>query len=156
MATPDSTADNVAELADNPDAVRSALVAERAAARDARRELADVRRDLTAALDEVQRLQGEGATLTAERDAVTAERDALKLGAARYVVAAESGIPLEHAHRLNGSTPEELAADAPVLLDLLGSLNDPEEHADAHSSFLAKFRQDQARKVVDVLGLADA
>lgn len=52
-----------------------------------------------------------------QRDrAVTAER---KL--AQYDAAAAAGLPLDMAARLQGNTPEELAADATKLLELVGS-----------------------------------
>jgi hypothetical protein len=43
----------------------------------------------------------------------------------RFEVAADKGIPLKHAHRLQGSTKEELAKDADELAKELGADTTP-------------------------------
>lgn len=59
----------------------------------------------------------------AEERATAAERAAADVTTqlARYQVAVDKGLPAELAARLQGSTPEELAADADNLLAIFGS-----------------------------------
>lgn len=88
------TAHDDAELlaqAEHPDAVAHALRAERQTAREARQEAAAAR----------------------------AEAQALRHALDRAQAAHAAGLPLVQAHRLNGTTPAELAADARELAELL-------------------------------------
>lgn len=67
-------------------------------------------------LTEVQRLQRE----LEQAKATPAEDTETKLENARLTLALEHGLTVKQAKRLSGSTPEELEADLPELLDTLG------------------------------------
>ena len=54
-------------------------------------------------------------------DKLTAEKKALELDRAREAAARDAGLPFELAHRLAGTTPDELKADAESLAKLVGS-----------------------------------
>lgn len=100
--------------ANNPDAYQKAIAAERKTAREANaraRELqAALEAERTAALPLADQLA----------QATTNETTAL-LAAARYEVAAEVGLDLKLASRLQGTTAEELKADAQALLAQVGA-----------------------------------
>lgn len=94
------------------DGGKKAIDAERARARAAERRAAEAEAKLKAAADEKLSDQEKVAKRAAEAEdrAVKAEGRAL-----RYEAAAESGLPLTLAMRLQGSTKEELLADAESL-----------------------------------------
>lgn len=98
--------------AQNPDAVKRALAAERDAAKEAKKRAdaaeAKVREYQDRDKSDQQKL--EERAVNAEKTA--AEREARLL---RFEVAAAKDIPLKHAHRLQGSTKEELEQDAAEL-----------------------------------------
>lgn len=104
--------------AKNPDAYQKAIAAERATARAANtraRELqAELEAERTAALPLSDQLA----------QATTNETKAL-LAAARYEVAADVGLDLKLASRLQGTTAEELKADAAALLAQVGAAPAP-------------------------------
>jgi membrane protein involved in colicin uptake len=99
--------------ANNPDAVKAALDREREAAKAARKEADEARAKVKefedAKLSDQEKKDKEKAE--AEQRATAAEAKALK-----YEVAAEKGVPLAQAHRLQGSTKEELEKDADAFL----------------------------------------
>lgn len=98
------------EKADEPlgDGGKRALAAEREAHKAAQRDLAASRQLLS---------ERESALETAKQQAAEAiaERDALRLETARHVAAASAGLSAFWAGRLQGSTPEELEADAKAI-----------------------------------------
>lgn len=99
--------------ADNPDAVKRALDAERAAAKEARKRAEDAEakvKDFEDA-DKSDKEKLEAKADDAESRAKTAEAKAL-----RYEVAGAKDLPLKWADRLRGDTKEELEADADELL----------------------------------------
>lgn len=107
------------EKADNPDAVRNAIQRQKDEARKAREEAAAAKAEAQKLKDEQlsdQERKDKTAREATER-ATQAETKALK-----YEVAATvPGFPLSQAHRLTGSTKEELKTDAEALLkDLKG------------------------------------
>jgi hypothetical protein len=65
-------------------------------------------------LSELQKLQR-------DRDELSGKLTPLQQENARLLVALDKGMPKELAARLQGSTPEELAADADALMALIGS-----------------------------------
>lgn len=69
----------------------------------------------TADMTEAQRIQAEKDAADAARVAAEAERDAARSEALRIRVAADKGLTSEQAARLQGSTKEELEADADAL-----------------------------------------
>lgn len=95
-----------------------ALQAERAARAAAEKTAADalakVQEMENAKLSDLERAQNEAAAAKAAAEQATAT-------ALRYEVAAEKGLPLALAARLQGSTKEELAADAESLKALVGT-----------------------------------
>jgi hypothetical protein len=99
--------------ANNPDAVKAALDREREAAKAARKEADDAKAKVKefedAQLSEQEKKDKEKAE--ADQRATVAETKALK-----YEVAAEKGVPLAQAHRLQGTTKEELETDADAFL----------------------------------------
>lgn len=110
--------DDVAAQANNPDAVKAALAAERATAKAARKEADELRQKVQEFEDkdksEKQKLEDRASAAELE-----AKESAAKL--LRFEVAAENDIPSRHAHRLQGSTKEELTADAKELAKELGA-----------------------------------
>lgn len=114
--TGQGTADDAAVLAQayNPDAVKAALQRERDAAAAAKKEADEARAEAQklkdAQLSDQERKDKEAKEAT-ER-ATAAEAKALK-----YEVAAAKGVPLTQAHRLQGSTKEELETDADAFLE---------------------------------------
>lgn len=104
----------VPEGAENPDAVRNAIKAERKAARDAN----------ARARAFEQRLREREEHETPLEDLVKSaneKAEAAALRALRYEVAAETGLPLSLAARLQGSDRDTLAADAASLKELVGT-----------------------------------
>jgi hypothetical protein len=97
------------------DAALRALQAERNARKAARRELRETREKLTEAEAKLAELEGVAAR-AAELEARLSRHEAEAL---RATVAAEMGLPPKLAARLNGTTAEELRADAEELLPLL-------------------------------------
>ncbi len=101
----------------NPDAVSNAIRAEREAARAAGRErdelAAKVREYEDAKKSDQEKLDERAQE--ADRRATDAETRLL-----RYEVAAAKNVPLNQAHRLAGTTKEELEADADEFLKSLG------------------------------------
>jgi hypothetical protein len=93
--------------------VKAALDREREAAKAARKEADEAKAKVKgfedAALSEQEKKEKEKAA--AEQRATAAETKALK-----YEVAATKGVPLSQAHRLQGSTKQELETDADAFL----------------------------------------
>lgn len=126
--------------ADNPDAVKRALDAERAAAKAAKQEADELRRKVKEHEDaqktDEQRKDEEAAE--AKREAAEAKAKLL-----RFEVAAEKGIPAKHAHRLVGTTKEELETDAEELKKSLGEEGQgPDFGSGAHGSGTASLSMD--------------
>lgn len=100
------------------DAGKKALREERAKARTAERQLTELQNRLKEFEDrdktEAQKLAE--AKESAEREAASAKQELL-----RYRVAADKKLPANLAARLQGSTEEEMAADADALLEILGA-----------------------------------
>lgn len=108
--------DRIAAQADKPDAVKAALQRERDAAKEARRQ-ADALAAKVKAFedrDKTEQEKLEERAQTAERKAADLERSMLRLR-----VASAKKLPGELADRLQGSTQEELEADADRLLELV-------------------------------------
>ena len=99
--------------AQNRDAVRNAIKAEREAAAKAKQEAeaakAEAQKLKDAQLSDQERKDKEARE--AREEAESAKAKALK-----YEVAAAKGVPLSQAHRLQGATKEELEADADAFL----------------------------------------
>jgi hypothetical protein len=113
------TADEeVTAQADHPDAVKRALEAERKAARDAakRAEAAEakVREFEEQGKSELEKATGKVQSLTNETKDLATENLKLRIALAKSV-------PAELIDRLQGSTKEELEADADKLLSLVGT-----------------------------------
>lgn len=129
-ATPqdtDTPNDPVVAQAENPDAVKNALTAERAA-RKAEKQRAD---ELAAKVEEFQqRDQSETEKLTGQRDKFKTEAEAKAAENRRLRVALDKQLPVDLIDRLRGETQEELEADADKLLDLVKSRNEPEPEPD--------------------------
>jgi hypothetical protein len=87
-----------------------ALQAERDARAAAERQLRELQLQTAARITELETGSGE---LSTQVTSLSTEN-------ARLRVAVERGVPAEHVHRLIGTTPEELAADADALLALMG------------------------------------
>lgn len=113
----------------NPDAVRNALAGERAKAAEATRRASDLEARATELAARVRGYEDRDRTVSeraaeeleqARRDAATASAKAL-----RYEIAAEAGVPLRHAGRLQGTTREELLADARDLARSFGEQEPP-------------------------------
>lgn len=89
-----------------------------------RGESASRRTELQSARDQIKQFEDRDKTeqQRAQERADNAEREAQEANAKllRYEVAAEKGVPANQAHRLVGSTKEELAADADAFLESLG------------------------------------
>lgn len=108
--------ENVAAQAENPDAVRKALQAEREAARKARKD-ADA---MAARVKEFEdRDKSEQERMAEERDALKSELSPLKAENLRLRVAMEKNLPAELIDRLKGEDREALEADAEELLALV-------------------------------------
>jgi hypothetical protein len=60
---------------------------------------------------------------TGERDSLKAERDSLQSQVAKFQIAAKAGLPVEHAHRISGSTDKEMEEDAKKLAAAFGGGN---------------------------------
>lgn len=106
----------IAQKANNPDAVRNALTAERQAAREAREATEALQRKVKEFEDRDksdQEKQAE-ALKAAEGRAAAAEASLL-----RFRVAAKKELPAELAERLQGKNEKELEADADRLLELV-------------------------------------
>lgn len=112
-----SDIEQIAAQADKPDAVRAALQAERDTAKEARdrADAAEAKVKEFEDRDKSDQQRKEEAAAEADRRATAAESKAL-----RYEVAAAKGIPLEQAHRLQGSTKDELEKDAEEFKKSLG------------------------------------
>lgn len=104
----------VPEGAKNPDAVQRAIAAERKAAREANARRRELEAELARRTEEERPL--EERISNAEQKAKAAELKALK-----FEVAAESGLTIQLASRLSGTTREELLEDAESLKPLIGS-----------------------------------
>lgn len=95
-----------------------------------RGEAAKYRTERQKALDELQQLKDRDLTdqqkLQRERDELSQKLPTLEAKLARYEIAAEAGLPLNLAARLQGSTKEELAADASALKQQFGLDNGQE------------------------------
>lgn len=104
----------IPEGAENPDAVKNAIAAERKAARDANARARQLQADLEAQENASKPLEEQ----VAESNRKSAEAD---LRATRLEVAAEAGIDLKLASRLSGTTREELLADAEAFKPLIGA-----------------------------------
>lgn len=110
---PDDDLENVLKDAHNPDAVKAAIDRQKADAKAAKQEAADLRSKLQEFEDRDKTAQqkAEEKATTAEQRASAAEAKAL-----RFEVAAAKGVPLSQAHRLQGTTQQELEADAEEFL----------------------------------------
>jgi hypothetical protein len=104
--------------AENPDAVKNAIAAERKAARDANARARQLQADLEAQQNASKPLEEQ----VAESNRKSADAD---LRATRLEVAAEAGIDLKLASRLQGTTREELTADAETFKPLIGAAPTP-------------------------------
>jgi hypothetical protein len=104
----------VPEGAENPDAVRNAIKAERKAAREANARARELESQLKARDDAQKPL---------EQQLAEAQENAEKaaLAALRLQVAADAGIDLKLASRLQGTTLEELTADAETFKTAIGT-----------------------------------
>lgn len=100
----------------NPDAVRSALKAEREAAAAAKKEAEEARAKVKEYEDRDKTEQQKKEEAAA---AATKRADDLEAKLLRYEVAAAKNIPLNQAHRLQGSSKEELENDADEFLKSL-------------------------------------
>lgn len=112
----DADIEAIAAKAKDPDAVRNALVAERAAAKEAK----DANAELAARIKEFEdrdksdQERKDEALKTAEERAAKAEA-----GLLRHRVAASKQLPPELADRLQGKNEKELGEDADRLLELV-------------------------------------
>jgi len=106
--------EKVVEGADRPDAVRNALAAERAKAKqaEARAKAAEATVKQFEDRDKTEQQKLAERAETAEKAAADAEARLLRL-----TVGAEKGLPAALAERLQGTTEEEMAADADRLLE---------------------------------------
>lgn len=104
--------------ADNPDAVRNAIAAERKNAREA---------NARARALEAQIAERDNAAKPLEEQVAESKRKETEadLRATRLEVAAEAGIDLQLASRLSGTTREELLADAEAFKPLIGAAPTP-------------------------------
>lgn len=108
--------ETVVSQAQNPDAVKKALQAERDAAKAARDQL----REVQARLKEFEdRDKSDLQRLTEERDTLKTELGKLESKTMRLDVATRKNLPAELVPRLQGSTIEELERDADQLLSLV-------------------------------------
>jgi len=105
----------VPEGARNPDAVQKAIAAERETARLANAE----RRRLEA---ELEAERAAALPLADQLALAQAGEQAAALTAMRFEVAAEAGLPLNLASRLNGSTREELTEDVKTFSSQVGTI----------------------------------
>jgi hypothetical protein len=117
-ATEKPNDEEVLAAAQNPDAVKRALDAERETAKAAQRErdeaLAKVKEYEDANKSDLEKAQTEATDATTR--AATAEAKALRLE-----VALDKKVPAELIDRLRGETKEELETDADALMALVGS-----------------------------------
>jgi hypothetical protein len=111
-----SKAPEVPEGAENPDAVKKALAAERKAAKDARKQAEELAAKVK---DYEDRDKTEQEKLSAKLDSLTSEAKATKAENLRLRVALEKKLPAELIDRLKGNTLEEITADADELLKLV-------------------------------------
>jgi len=109
----------IPEGADNPDAVKALITAERNRAKEANRKARDLERQLRERDDAAKPL----AERVTEADAA---RDEANLKAMRLEVALDKGLSLTLSKRLSGSTKDELEADADELVSLLGAAPRPD------------------------------
>lgn len=123
----DADIEAIAAKAENPDAVRNALTAERTAAKEARE-----RADALAAEVQTYKDRDKTEQERLEERATTAEGRAEKSEAKllRFEVATKKKLPLELADRLQGKNKTELEADADRLLELVKPNGKPEGDAD--------------------------
>ncbi|WP_406160972.1 DUF4355 domain-containing protein [Streptomyces canus] len=84
---------------------------------------ADLKARQAAELSETERLQKERDDAAAEAASAKAERDAAAREALVLRIAADKGLTTAQASRLQGSTKEELEADADALKELFGASN---------------------------------
>lgn len=81
----------------------------------------DALKDKASKFDELENAKkSEIEKVSGERDSLKGENDKLSTRLLRFEVAAEKGIAPKHAHRLQGSTKEELEKDADELIKELG------------------------------------
>ena len=109
------------EGAQNPDAFKRALDAERQAAKDAKAQARDLKRQLDEAREQINALTSERDELKTKLGETEGRIPGLESKIMRYEVAAAKGLDLKLASRLNGSTREELEADADELVKLIGN-----------------------------------
>lgn len=116
----DTPNDSVVAQAENPDAVKNALAAERAAKKAAEKRAnelaARVEEFENANASEIEKAQGK--VTKAEQRAEAAEAKLL-----RYLVAAEQEVPAEAVDLLQGTTREDLEASAAKILSLVKNRN---------------------------------
>lgn len=142
-------AKGVPEGAENPDAVKRALDAERGAAKEAKKR-ADAAEAKVAEFEEANKTELE--KLTGKVESLTNESKGTKAENLRLRVALDKKLPSELIDRLQGSTQEEIEADADKLLELVKTdtppptmdggtrepAPDPKTPEQAHSDFLMK------------------
>lgn len=73
----------------------------------------------TSQLDDVERIQQEMEQLRNQFQQSQAELESERLASLRLQIAGEKGLPVALANRIQGTTPEEIAADVETLLPLL-------------------------------------
>jgi hypothetical protein len=112
----DADIEAIAAKANDPDAVRNALTAERTAAREAKEANADLARRIKEFedRDKSEQEKKDEALKSAEDRAKQAEA-----GLLRFKVAAAKQLPAELADRLQGKNEKELGEDADRLLELV-------------------------------------
>jgi cell division septum initiation protein DivIVA len=112
-ATDDTNLDDVLKDAQNPDAVKNAIDRQKQEAKAARQRASELEAKLKEYEDRDKSAQqkAEEKATGAEQRAAQAEAKAL-----RFEVAAAKGVPLSQAHRLQGSSKEELEQDADAFL----------------------------------------
>jgi hypothetical protein len=77
-------------------------------------------------LSELQKAQRDAQEAIAERDRIQSEAEQLRASDIRKQVALDKGVPASLVARLQGSTAEELSADADQLLSLLQAPRSPQ------------------------------
>jgi hypothetical protein len=126
-ANTDADIEAIAAKAENPDAVKKALHAERAATKKATKEAAAL---ATKIKEYEDRDKTEQEKLADENDALKAKVSPLELENLRLRVALEKGLPTELIDRLKGADHEEMAADADKLLTLVAKTDGARGDAD--------------------------
>ena len=125
--TTENTEAQVVAQADNPDAVKNALAAERAAKKAAEKRA----NELAAKVQEFESAnQSELEKLTTKATKAEQAKAEAEAKLTRYEVAAAKNVPAEAVDFLKGTTREELEASADRLLELVKSRNDNDSTPD--------------------------